>query len=135
MAHFNYPLRRATSPEDWAFAYPERERGVLKPHHDRWGIDLGARLVAKVPFYVGEYLVGLYEEFVVIDKKKGENRMFFRSVRNGQVTLEASAAEIDARFYVVPGEERPIKSSYAQELLGKPPKVGSGKKIARASKK
>lgn len=126
MAHFIYPLRPATGPEVWAFAYPERERGVLKARLDTPGMDLGARLVAKVPFYVGDFLVGMYEEFVIVDKAKSGNWFKFRSIRDPRIVLEATAEEIDASFYLTPGEERGAKYAPAYPLTGKPSKMIEG---------
>jgi hypothetical protein len=120
MAYHLYPLRPSTVPEKAALALP-REEGILKPHHDRWGfgIDLGHRLVSKTPFYVGDYLVGIYEEFVIIDKIKSENRYRFRSLRDPRVVLEGSAEEIDSNFYVIPGDEMTSKRQDIHRLLGK----------------
>lgn len=122
MAYFRYQMRQATEPEKWAFALPERERGIMRPHHDRWGIDLGTRLTAKVPFYVGEFLVGMYEEFVVIEKEKSANTFKFAVVKNPKIVLEATAEEIDANFYATPGQEMGVKSSAIYPLLGEPEK-------------
>lgn len=118
MAYHLYPLRPSTVPEKWALALP-REEGILRPRHDRWGIGLGARLVAKVPFYVGDYLVGLYEEFVVVEQHKSENRYKFRSVRDSRIAIEGTAEEIDSNFYVVPGDEMGVKASHVYPLLGR----------------
>lgn len=122
MAYFRYQTRQSTDAENWAMALPERERGIMRPHHDRWGIDLGTRLTAKVPFYVGEYLVGLYEEFVVIEKAKSANLFKFCAVKNPKVALEASAEEIDANFYATPGQEMGVKAQPVYALLGNPEK-------------
>lgn len=118
MAYHLYPLRPSTVPEKAALALP-REEGILRPRHDRWGIGLGARLTAKVPFYVGDYLVGLYEEFVVIEQHKSENRFKFRSIRDSRIVLEGTAEEIDSNFYVVPGEEAMVKRRDIHALLGR----------------
>jgi hypothetical protein len=124
MAYFRYQTRQSTDAENWAMALPERERGVMRPHHDRWGLDLGTRLTAKVPFYVGDFLIGLYEEFVIIEKAKSANTFKFALVRNDKIVLEASAEEIDSNFYATPGQEMIVKSSAIYPLLGGPEKPG-----------
>jgi hypothetical protein len=122
MAYFQYPLRKATDPENWAFAYPERERGVMRPRLDNIGLDLGTRLQAKVPFYVGGYLVGLYEEFAITEKNKTTNGYVITAIKNENIKLEVNGDEIDANFYTAPGPELSVKSQPVYALLGEPEK-------------
>lgn len=118
MAHFQYPMRQATVPEKAAFAYPD-ERGILKPHLDKIGIDVGSRIVSKGPFLIGNYMVPQGDEFVVTQKGKQDNNFVIQSIRESKMSFDATGEEIDARFYVVSGPERPVNHSPAYPLLGK----------------
>lgn len=137
MAHFNTPLRPPTDPERSAFAYPD-ERGLRRPRHDHWGIDIGHRLVAKTPFMVAEYMVMSNEEYVVVDKYKSAAKYKIRSVRDNRISFEATTEEIDARFYVVPGDERTVASAPVAQLLGcddmKPHKIAPEKDEKKSEK-
>ena len=118
MAHFQYPMRRATEPERAAFAYP-REQGIMKPHIDKIGIDIGARLVAKTPFLLGDFMIMERDEYVIVDKHKDAGKFLIRCMRDNRIAIEATTEEIDSRFYVVPGPERPLKYAPAYPLLGR----------------
>lgn len=117
MAHFNTPMRPPTVPEKAAFAYPD-ERGIMKPHLDKIGIDIGSRIVAKGPFLVGEYMIPQGDEFVVTEKSKGEGSFVIKSIRENKISFDATGEELDARFYVVSGPERTVHYASAVPLLG-----------------
>lgn len=117
MAHFQYPMRQATPPEKAAFAYPD-ERGIMKPHLDKIGIDIGSRIVSKGPFLVGEYMIPQGDEFVVTEKGKSDDSFVIKSIRENNISFDATGEELDARFYVVSGPERTVHYSPAVPLLG-----------------
>jgi len=116
MAHFRYPNRNPTAPERGAFAFPD-ERGVLRPGLDRWGIDVGARLVAKQPFYVSDYMVLPTEEYVVVERAKSAGNVVIQSLRDPRVRIETSMEEVSIRFHMSPGEERPVNFLPGTKLL------------------
>jgi hypothetical protein len=127
MAHFLYPLRPATEPEKAAFAYP-KEQGILRPRHDVWGIDIGARLVAKFPMLVGNMMIAERDEFVVVEKSKATGMIMARLIRDNRINIEATIEEIDARFHVAPGQERDVNHDPSKMLLGRDPLGYSAKK-------
>lgn len=117
MAHHLYPMRPSTAPEAAAFAHPN-ERGILRPRLDLWGIDVGARLIAKDPFYVSEYMVLPTEEYVVVERSKTTGMLVIQSLRDQRVRLEATAEEVSLRFHCAPGQERAVKYLPGTKLLG-----------------
>ena len=118
MAHFQYRMRQPTPPENSAYAYPN-EAGIMKPHLDHIGIDIGARITAKIPFLVGDFMVMSGDEFVIVKKEKSAGRYVIRLLRDNRIDLDCTGEEIDARFYVVSGPERPVNHAAAYPLLGK----------------
>jgi len=129
MAHFLYPMRPATKQEGDAFAFPQ-EQGIMKTHHDVWSVGIGAHLVAKCPFSVGDLLCMQNEEFVVTERHKQQNKFTIKLIRDPRITMEATCEELDTHFYLCPGQEMPVNNAEAKKLLGRAPKAeeSEGKK-------
>lgn len=122
MAHFLYPLRPATRQEGDAFAFP-KDQGVMRAHHDVWSVSIGAHLIAKCPFSVGDMLCLQNEEFVVTERFKQQNKFIIKLIRDPRITMEATCEELDSHFYLCPGQEMPVNNADAKKLLGKTPET------------
>jgi hypothetical protein len=92
-----------------------------------WSVSIGAHLVAKCPFSVGDMLCLQNEEFVVTERFKQQNKFTIKLIRDPRITMEASAEELDAHFYLCPGQEMPVNNADAKKLLGKAPQEEESK--------